>query len=132
MGSYYKSRQSRYPVAAGVTIEERDQVSINASGYAVPAPAPASGVTGVVVGSAVSRVVNTGGADGDKFVTVDHSLGDTAFFFAHVGLTNADCGKAVYVGATPKTVSTTATNAVRSGTLQGIDDDGRARVIFTL
>lgn len=133
MGRYIKSNQSRYPVAANAVFAVGDQVSINATGFAVPAPAPSPGVTGTVMGSAIAIVNNTGGADGAKTIDVDHSCGgEKAFLFPGGALTIADVGKAVYVGATPQSVTTTATNAVRSGTLQGIEDDGRARVIFTL
>lgn len=66
-------------------------------------------------------------------MTVEHSLGgEKAFLLAGPDLTTADISKPVYVGATPKTVSTTSTNAVLSGILQGIETDGRARVVFTL
>jgi hypothetical protein len=132
MGSYVISDKSRYPVAANAVITARDQISINATGYAVPAPAPSPGVTGTVMGSAIAAVNNTGGADGAVFVTVEHSRGERAFLFAAGALTIADVGKAVYVGANAKAVSTTSTNAVRSGTLLGIEDDGRARVLFPI
>ena len=132
MGRLIESTQSRYKVAAGANIVVGDQISINATGFAVPAPAPNTGVTGTVVGSANMNVNNTSGADGDRSVDVDHSCGYQAFLFPAGALTAADIGKTVYVGANPQSVSTTATNAVKSGTLQGIEDDGRARVIFTL
>lgn len=132
MGACIKSDKSRYKVAANANIKARDQISLNASGFAVPAPAPSAGVTGTVAGSAIEDVDNTGGADGDKLVTVEHSLGETAFLLSHVGLTEADVCAQLYVGANPKQVTKTATNAVKSGILQGIEDDGRARVIFPL
>lgn len=132
MGAFVTSDKSTYKVAANADIKARDQISINATGYAVPAPAPNVGVTGMVMGSAIEDVSNVGGADGDKTVTVEHSIGERAFLFPAGALTIADIGKTVYVGANPKSVTTTATNAVKSGTLQGIEDDGRARVVFTL
>lgn len=132
MGAYIESDKTTYKVAAGASIKARDQISINATGYAVPAPAPNTGVTGTVMGSAISDVDNSAGADGAAEVTVEHSQGRRTFMFAAGSLTIADVGKAVYVGANAKALSTTATNAVRSGTLVAIEDDGRARVLFTI
>lgn len=130
MGAYVKTTMNKYPVAAGAVISARDLVSINSSGFAVAAPAPNTGVTGTVMGSAIADVNNTGGSDGDAEVIVEHSLGETAFKFPAGALTIADVGKDVYVGATPKTITTTATNAVKAGKLQGVDDDGQVRVIL--
>lgn len=132
MGAYIVSDKSTYKVAANAVINLRDQVSVNATGYAVAAPAPAVGVTGIVLGSSIEIVNNTGGADGDKTVTVEHSVGEKGFLYPPGALTIADIGKTVYVGANAQTVTTTATNAVKSGTLQGFEEDGRARVVFTL
>lgn len=130
MGWYVWSNKSKYPVAANAVITARDTITINASGYAVPSPAPAAGVTGTVMGSSIEDVNNTGGADGDKSVTVEHSMGEFAFLFPGGALTIADVGKDVFIGANPKAITTTATNAVKAGRLQGIEDDGRARVIL--
>jgi hypothetical protein len=130
MGAYIKSNKSKYPVAAGAKISARDLVSIDDTGYAVAAPAPAPGVTGTVMGSSIEDVDNTAGADGDLYVTVEHSLGETAFLFAAGTVTIADVGKDVYIGATAKTITTTSTNAVKAGKLQGVEDDGRLRVIL--
>ena len=132
MGAYVDSNKSRYPVAANAVIKARDTVYINATGYAAPPPVPGAGVVGTVVGSAIADYDNTGGADGAFFVVVGHSMGERGFLFPAAALTIADVGKAVYIGATPKTISTVATNAVAAGRLQGIEDDGRARVILPL
>lgn len=132
MGYSVISRTSEYPVASGANIKARDMIYIDGDGYAAPAAAPAADVVGTVVGSATSDVNNSAGADGDLLVVVEHSCGDEAFLLAAPALTIADVGKTVYVGANPKTVTTVATNAVKAGTLQGIESDGRARVIFPL
>lgn len=131
MGAYIVSDKSSYPVAAGVSIKARDMVYINPTGFAAPGAAPTASLVGTVVGSADSDVDNTGGADGALFAEVEHSIGERAFLLATTA-TIADVGKLVYVGATPKTVTTTATNAISAGRLQGIESDGRARVIFPL
>ncbi|MDB4946226.1 MAG: hypothetical protein JWP97_5760 [Labilithrix sp.] len=131
MGAYIDSNKSRYPVAANAVISARDTVYINPTGYATAAPAPSAGIVGSVMGSSIEDVNNTGGADGDRFVIVEHSLGERSFLFPGGALTIADVGKDVYIGATPKTITTTATNAVKAGRLQGIEEaDGRARVIL--
>lgn len=62
MGSYVISNKSTYPVAAGAVITDRDQVSMNANGFAVAAPAPAVGVTGIVLGSSIENVDNSVGS----------------------------------------------------------------------
>jgi hypothetical protein len=131
MGAYIVSDKSSYPVAAGVSIKSRDTVYITPTGYAAPSAAPVAALVGTVVGSADSDVDNTGGADGAIFVEVEHSMGERAFLLATTA-TIADVGKLVYVGATPKTVTTTSTNAIAAGRLQGIEADGRARVILPL
>lgn len=131
MGVNIISDKSTYKVASGVSIKARDMIYINATGYAAPGTAPAASLVGTVVGSAIADVDNSSGADGDKSVTVEHSLGEKAFLFAPASLTIADIAKTVYV-LTAKTLTTTATNAIKAGTLQGIEDDGRARVIFPL
>lgn len=132
MGAYIVSDKSTYKVAAGVSIKARDMIYISATGFASPGIAPAVGLgTLFVAGSAIEDVSNVGGADGDKTVTIEHSCGERAFLFAPAALTIADIGKTVYV-LTAKTLTTTSTNAVTAGKLQGIEDDGRARVIFPL
>lgn len=130
MGSYLKTNMHRYPVAAGAVFAERDPVWINATGYAAPPPAPGAGVTGTVIGSTPNAHDNTGGADGAFYVTVEQSQGETAFFYPPAALTIADVGKDVYIGATPKTFTTTAANSVKGGKLVNIEDDGRAAVIL--
>jgi len=130
VGASLKTNKHRYPVAANAVISARDTVYINATGYAAASPAPNAGVTGTVMGSSIADYDNTGGADGAFFVIVEQSQGETAFFFPGGALTIADVGKDVYVGATPKTITTTATNAVKAGKLVNIEDDGRAAVIL--
>lgn len=132
MGSYIISTTRELNVAAGANIRARDMVWINADGFAEPAPPPGSGITGIVVGSATADVDNTDGDDGDLTVIVERSQGKRAFTFAAGDLTAADVGKTVYVGATPKTVSTTSTNAVEAGRLDGLEDNSRCAVIFNL
>lgn len=132
MGYSVTSNKSTYKVAAEANIKARDQIYIDSDGFAAPGAAPTSGLTGVVVGSAIEDVDNSTGLDGEKSVTVEHSCGETAFLLAGSGITAADAGKTCYVGSTPKTVSKTATNAIKSGTIQGVEDDGLVRVIFTL
>lgn len=132
MGAYIVSDKSTYKVAAGAVIKARDMVVISATGYAGPGIAPAVGQgTLFVAGSAIADVDNTGGADGDKTVTVEHSLGERAFLFAPASLTIADISKPVYV-LTRNTLTTTSTNAATAGKLQGVEDDGRVRVILPL
>lgn len=132
MGAYIDSDKSTYKVAAGVVIKARDLIVISATGYAGPGIAPAVGQgTLFVAGSSIEDVDNTSGADGDRTVTVEHSRGERAFLFAPAALTIADIGKPVYV-LTAKTLTVTATNAATAGKLQGIEDDGRARVILPL
>lgn len=131
MGSYLKTKKHRYPIAANAVFTARDTVWINATGYAAPPPAPNAGVVGTVVGSAIADYSNTGGADGAFYVEVEQSQNETAFYFPPAALTIADVGKSVYIGATPKTITTVATNAVAAGRLVNIDpDDGRALVIL--
>lgn len=132
MGAYIVSDKSTYKVAAGAVIKARDQIYIKPDGFAAPGAAPTASLVGTVVGSATEDVDNTGGADGAKEVTVEHSQGEKAFLLTGASITAADVGKTCYVGATPKTVSTTSTNAIKSGTIQGVEEDGRVRVVFTL
>ena len=132
MGRYVISDKSTYKVAAGANIKVGDQIYFDSDGYAAPGAAPTTGLTGTVVGSAVENVDNSAGADGDKTVTVEHSQGAKAFLFATPDIAATDVGKTCYVGSTPQTVSKTSTNAIKSGTIQGVEDDGRVRVIFTL
>ncbi len=132
MGDYIVSDKSTYKVAASANIKARDLIYITATGYAAPCAAPAVGLGGLfVAGSAIAAVDNSSGADGDKTVTVEHSLGERAFLFAPASLTIADIGKPVYA-LTAKTLTTTSTNATTAGKLQGIEDDGRVRVILPL
>lgn len=131
MGAYIVSDKSTYKVAAGASIKARDMIYLTPTGFAAPGAAPVATLVGTVVGSAIEDVVNSG-ADGDKVVTVEHSLGERAFLLTGASLTIADIGKPVFVGATPKTVSTTSTNAISAGRIQGVEDDGRVRVIFPL
>lgn len=132
MGAFIQSDKSTYKVAAGAVIKARDLVVINATGFAVPGAAPAVGLGSLfVAGSAIADVDNTGGADGDKLVTVEHSLGERAFLFQPAALTIADIGKTVFV-LTRNTLTTASTNASTAGKLQGVEDDGRVRVILPL
>lgn len=132
MGAYVISDKSTYKVAASAVIKARDTVYISATGFAAAGAVPTSGLAGLlVVGSAIEDVNNTGGSDGDKTVTVEHSMGERAFLFAPASLTAADIGKTIYV-LTSKTFTTTSTNAITAGKLQGIEDDGRVRVLFPL
>jgi hypothetical protein len=132
VGAFVISDKSTYKVAAGVSIKARDLIYISATGYAKPGEAPAVGLgTLFVAGSAIEDVDNTGGADGDKEITVEHSCGERAFLFAPAALTIADVMKPVYA-LTRNTLTVTATNAPLVGRLQGIEADGRARVLFTI
>lgn len=130
MGQYITSDKSTYKVAAGVTIKARDMIYINPTGYAAPCVAPTASLVGTVVGSAIEDVANPG-ADGDKTVTVEHSLGERAFLLAPASITIADIGKPVYA-LTAKTLTITSTNAISAGRVQGVEDDGRVRVVFPL
>lgn len=132
MGAYVISDKSTYTVAAGANIKARDQIYMDADGYAAPAAAPVADLVGIVVGSAIEDVDNSAGLDGAKTVTVEHSLGEKAFFYTGVGIDQSDVGKTCYVGATAKTVTLTSTNAITSGTIQGVEDDGRVRVVLPL
>lgn len=132
MGRYVISDKSTYKVAADAVIAVGDQIYMDADNFAAPAAAPTASLVGFVVGSAVEKVDNTGGSDGDKTVTVEHSCGSKAFLLAGSGIDEGDVGKTCYVGANPKQVTLTATNAITSGKVQGVEDDGRIRVVFTL
>ena len=132
MGSYVISDRSEYSIAADAVIKARDLIYIDSDGYAASAPAPTAGLTGTVVGSATEDIDNTGGADGAKKTVVEHSCGAKTFLLAGPSLTLADIGKTVYVAANAKTVSLTSTNAVKAGVLQGIEEDGRVRVLLPL
>lgn len=132
MGSYIISDTSTRKVAAGVNIKARDLIYFNEDGYAAPADAPVADLTGVVVGSSTENVDNTSGADGDAEVVIEHSRGRKAFLLTGSGIGDEDTGKTCYVGATPKTVTLTATNAITAGTVDGVEADGRVRVILPL
>jgi hypothetical protein len=132
MGAYVISDKSTYPVAAGADIKARDQIYIDENGFAAPGAAPVADLTGTVLGSAIEDVDNSTGDDGDLTVTVEHSLGQKAFLLATSDIVAGDEGKTCYVGATPKTVSLTSTNAITAGKIQGVESDGRVRVVFPL
>lgn len=132
MGAFVISDKSTYKVAAGVSIKARDMIYMNANGFAAPGDAPTVGLVGTVVGSAIEDVDNSAGLDGAKSVTVEHSLGQKAFLLAGTGIEEGDVGKTCYVGATPKTVSLVSADAIKAGTIQGVEDDGRIRVVFPL
>lgn len=132
MGYCVISDKSTYKVAAGANIKARDQIYIDENGFAAPGAAPVADLVGSVVGLAIEDVDNSSGDDGDKDVTVEHSGGAKAFLLTGSGIDAGDAGKTCYVGANPKQVTLTATNAITSGTIQGVEDDGRVRVVFPL
>lgn len=132
MGSYIKSDTSTRLVAAGANIKARDLIYMNADGFAAPGDAPVATLTGVVIGSAAEDVDNSAGADGDKEVVIEHSRGEKAFLLTGVGIGDEDSGKTCYVGATPKTVTLVSADAITAGTIDGVEADGRVRVILPL
>lgn len=107
-------------VATGTTIEAGKMVSVNSSGYAIPAADTASTI---VVGVAQETVVNAG-ANGAAGVTVRRGKafkmanGTTAVTQAGVG------GNVVVQDAATVTTAAAATNDIVAGKCLGVESDG--------
>lgn len=115
--------QRNFPVAAGVCIWRGSLVALDATGYARPARATA---TDIIVGRAMFRADNTGGAAGaisieveyDQVIALDNSGGGDA-----IALT--DIGKDCYA-VDDHTVALTDNSAARpkAGKIQNVTTAG--------
>lgn len=110
------------PVAAGAVIYAGALIVTNAAGFAAPGSVA---TTLTYAGRADQAIDNTGGANGDKTVTVRRGV---AFKFLNSGadpVTQASQGKVCYV-VDDQTVAATNGAATRSaaGVVIGLDSDG--------
>lgn len=114
------------PVAADAVIYDGAILMVNAGGFVLPAD-DATGAGLSIAGIAFCNVDNTGGADGDQRIVVQH--GHYERFGANAGagtpLTAANIGQIVYaiddefVGG-----AADAPNTLRVGILRSIEPDG--------
>lgn len=111
------TQRTTLPVAAGAVIEAASMVALNADGYAVEATKKA-GET--VAGASCGRVDNTNGADGDRQLLVERG----AYVWDQDGTIAAtDILKSCYVSDS-HTVTLTAAESSRAGTILQVEDDG--------
>lgn len=113
-----------HPVAASTTIYKGSLVSLNSSGYAIPAADTASTTC---VGVAEEKVDNSAGSAGDKNVVVRRMA---EFEFATASLVLADVGKNCFV-ADDQTVGDAAaqTNDIKVGVVTQYVSATKVRVL---
>ena len=117
--TYSGVHQISVKVAADAVIPVGTMVSVNASGYAIPAANTSA--SNDVIGIARDRVDATGASDGDKEVIV---MRHNRFKIKNSGtaaLTQAHMFKPALV-ADNQTVAATASESNKAGTLVGIDN----------
>lgn len=105
--------------AASTTIYAGGLVSVNATGYAIPA---ADAASTRVMGRAERFIDNSAGADGDLDCVVRVAVFKLENS-AGAALTLADVGKDVMV-EDDQTVALTSANSIVAGQLEEIDEDG--------
>jgi hypothetical protein len=110
-----------FKVATNTTIEAGKMVSVNSSGFAIPAADTASTI---VVGIADEAVVNAG-ADGAKTVNVRRGRVFKLKNSGTTALTQAAVGSNVYVqDAETVAPASVPTNDIVAGKCLGVDTDG--------
>lgn len=105
---YREGVELEYDVAASTKIYGGSLACLNATGYAVPGADTASFK---FAGVAQEQKDNTGGADGDKKITVRRT---GVHRFAGSGFAITDIGEQVYV-SDDQTVAKTTTNSIACG-----------------
>ncbi len=116
----YLERRVVLPMAASTKIYAGAIVSVNSSGYAIPAADTASTR---VIGRACSQVDNSSGSNGDLKIEVDKGV--FGLINGTTPVTIASLGTSVYVqDDNAVTTVGAATNDIVMGTLDEIDADG--------